>query len=45
MIFNDIENGENIDFSRFYRTRYRTQNGGRGMGTTDMSFPTIEHLF
>ena len=38
MIFGDIENGENVDFSRFYRTRYRTQNGGRGMGTTDMPF-------
>ena len=45
MIFGDIENGENVDFSRFYRTRYRTQDGGRGVGTTDMPFPVIEHLF
>ena len=38
MIFGDIENGENVDFSRFYRTRYRTQNGGLGVETSDMPF-------
>ena len=38
MIFYDIENGENVDFKGFYRTRYRTQNGGRGMDGTDVPF-------
>ena len=36
---------KNIDFSRFCRSGYRTQNGGRGMRTSDMPFPAIEHLF
>ena len=27
-IFGDVKIAENIDFSRFCRTRYRTQNGG-----------------
>ena len=45
MIFSDAEIAKNIDFSRFCRTRYRTQNGGRGVGTSDMPFPAIEHLF
>ena len=46
--FDDLLNSKsdkNVDFSRFYRTRYRTQNGGRGVGTSDMPFPVIEHLF
>ena len=45
MIFDDVEMAENIDFSMFCRTRYRTQNGGLGVGTSDMPFPAIEHLF
>ena len=45
MIFGDIENGENVDFKGFYRNMYRTQNGGRGVGTSDMPFPAIEQLF
>ena len=45
MIFSDVKMAENIDFSRFCRTRYRTQNGGRGMKTSDMPFLAIEHLF
>ena len=36
MIFGDIENGENVDFKGFYRTRYRTQNWGLGVETSDM---------
>ena len=38
MIFGDVEIAKNIDFSRFCRTRYRTQNGGRGVGRRDMPF-------
>ena len=38
MIFDDVKMAENIDFSRFCRTRYRTQNGGRGMDGTDVPF-------
>ena len=45
MIVYDIENGENVDFSRFWRSGYRTQNGGRGMRTSDMPLSAIEHLF
>ena len=28
MIFGDVEMAENIDFKGFYRSVYRTQNGG-----------------
>ena len=45
MIFGDVEMAENIDFKGFYRSVYRTQNGGRGVGTTDMPLSAIEHLF
>ena len=45
MIFDGVKIGENIDFSRFCRTRYRTQNGGQGVDGTDMPFLAIEHLF
>lgn len=38
VIFCDIEIAKNIDFSRFCRTRYRTQNGGQGMKRSDMPF-------
>ena len=38
MIFGDVEMAENIDFSMFCRTRYRTQNGGRGMDGIDVPF-------
>ena len=38
MIFDDAEMAKNIDFSRFCRTRYRTQNGGRGVNGTDVPF-------
>ena len=37
-IFGDVEMAKNIDFSRFCRTRYRTQNGGRGVDGTDVPF-------
>ena len=47
--FVNVKSGRNVDFSMFcrthYRTRYRTQNGGRGVGTSDMPFLAIEHLF
>ena len=45
MIFSDAEIAKNIDFSRFCRSEYRTQNGGLGVETSDMPFPAIEHLF
>ena len=45
VIFDDAEIAKNIDFSRFCRTRYRTQNGGRGVDGTDVPFLAIEHLF
>ena len=45
MIFDGVKIGENIDFYGFCRSGYRTQNGGRGVGTSDMSFQAIEHLF
>ena len=45
VIFDGVKSGETLDFSRFYRTRYRTQNGSRDVGTSDMPFPAIEHLF
>lgn len=45
MIFDDVKMAKNIDFSRFCRTRYRTQNGGRGVGTTDVPFPASGDLF
>ena len=45
VIFDDMKNGEMLDFSGFYRSGYRTQNGGLGVETTDMPFPAIEHLF
>ena len=38
MIFYDVKSGEMLDFSGFARSGYRTQNGGRGVGTTDMPF-------
>ena len=38
MIFGDVEKAKNIDFSRFCRTQYRTQNGGQGMDGTDVPF-------
>ena len=45
VIFDDVKSGEMLDFTGFCRSVYRTQNGGRGVGTTDMPFPAIEHLF
>ena len=38
VIFSVVGMAKNIDFSRFCRTRYRTQNGGWGMETSDMPF-------
>ena len=43
--FSDIENGKNVDFKGFYRSVYRTQNGGRGVDGRDMPSLAIEHLF
>ena len=45
VIFDVVESGEMLDFVGFARSGYRTQNGGRGVGTSDMPFPAIEHLF
>ena len=38
------ENGEMLDFSRFCRSGYRTQNWGLGVKTSDMPFPSIGYL-
>ena len=38
VIFDNVKSGEMLDFSGFCRSWYRTQNGGRGVGTTDMPF-------
>ena len=38
VIFDGVKSGEMLDFSGFYRSWYRTQNGGRGVGTSDMPF-------
>ena len=43
--FDVAKSGEMFDFSGFARSGYRTQNGGRGVGTSDMPFPAIEQLF
>ena len=45
MIFDGVESDEMLDFGGFCRSGYRTQNGGRGMKTSDMTFPAIEYLF
>ena len=34
--FINVKSDKNVDFSMFCRTHDRTQNGGRGMGRTDM---------
>ena len=38
VIFDGVESDEMLDFSGLCRSRYRTQNGGRGVGTSDMPF-------
>ena len=38
VIFDGMGSGEMLDFSGFCRSVYRTQNGGRGVGTSDMPF-------
>ena len=38
MIFDGVKSGEMLDFGGFCRTRYRTQNGGRGVKTSDVPF-------
>ena len=45
MIFDGVESDEILDFGGFCRSRYRTQNGGRGVDGRDILFPVIEHLF
>ena len=55
MIFDDVEMAENIDFSRFYRTRYRSGYWGGNarkclfykefVDGTDVPGFAIEHLF
>ena len=45
VIFGVVKSCKMLDFVGFYRSGYRTQNGGRGVGTSDMPFPTIEYLF
>lgn len=36
MIFGDVEMTKNIDFPRFCRSEYRTQNGDLGVDGRDM---------
>ena len=38
VIFDNVKSGEMLDSSGFCRSWYRTQNVGRGVGTTDMPF-------
>ena len=38
VIFDGVKNGEMLDFGGFCRSWYRTQNGGRGVETSDMPF-------
>ena len=45
VVFDDVKSGKMLDFSGFYRSGYRTQNGDLGVETSDMPFLTIEHLF
>ena len=45
VIFDDVKSGEMLDFSGFYRSGYRTQNGEKRVKTSDMPFLEIEHLF
>ena len=45
VIFGVVGMGKNSVKWAFCRTHYRTRNGGRGVGTSDMPFPAIEHLF
>ena len=44
VIFGDVKSGEMLDFSMFCRSGYRTQNGGRGVGTSDMPFLASSRL-
>ena len=44
VIFGGVKSGKNVDFKGFYRSVYRTQNGGRGVETSDMPFLAIERL-
>ena len=44
VIFYDVKSGEMLDFSGFCRSGYRTQNGGLGVKTSDMPFPSIGYL-
>ena len=43
--FDVAKSREMLDFSGFARSGYRTQNWGLGVGTSDMPFLAIEHLF
>ena len=43
VIFDGVKSGEMLDFSGFYRMGYRSKNGGLGVETSDMPFPSIEH--
>ena len=45
VIFDGVKSGEMLDFSGFYRSGYRSQNGEKRVETSDMPFPAIEHLF
>ena len=44
VIFDGVESCEMLDFSGFYRSGYRTQNGEKRVKTSDMLFPAIKHL-
>ena len=45
MIFDGVESDEMLDFSRFCRSGYRTQNGEKRVETSDIPLSAIEHLF
>ena len=44
VIFGVVKSGGMLDFSMFCRTRYRTQNWGRGVGTSDEPFSATANL-
>ena len=45
VIFDGVKSSEMLDFGGFCRSGYRTQNGGRGVGTSDMPFLASGCLF
>ena len=45
VIFDGVKSGEMLDFSMFCRSGYRTQNGEKRVGTTDVPFMATGCLF